>query len=37
MAPEGLALPSLWGYIIGGVCTMLGLVWFILWKKQMKY
>lgn len=36
MAPEGLALPAAWGYAIGGVCTVIGLVWFVLWKRKVK-
>ncbi len=34
MAPEGLALSATWGYVIGGLCTVAGLVWFLMWKKK---
>ena len=34
MAPEGFALPTTWGYPIGGACALVGLVWFIIWKKK---
>ena len=35
MAPEGFALPAVWGYVIGGACAVIGLVWFIAWKKKI--
>ena len=37
IAPEGLSLPHAISYVIGGVCTLAGLVWFIVWyrKSQM--
>lgn len=34
MAPEGFALPTTWGYSIGGTCALVGLVWFMIWKKK---
>ena len=37
IAPEGLSLSKEISYIIGGVCTMTALVWFITWyRKAMK-
>ena len=37
MAPEGLALPIRWGYPIGGMCALIGLVWFVVWKRKLKF
>ena len=34
VAPEGLSLSSIPSYIIGAVCTVGGLVWFLAWKKS---
>ena len=34
MAPEGFALPAVWGYVIGVACAVTGLVWFMVWKKK---
>ena len=34
IAPEGFSLPHMVSYIIGGVCTMTALVWFILWYRK---
>ena len=34
IAPEGLSLPQLIAYSIGGVCTLVALVWFIVWFKK---
>ena len=34
IAPEGLSLPAQISYIIGGVCTLVALVWFITWYKK---
>lgn len=36
IAPEGFALPQNLSYIIGGVCTLLGIVWFVMWKRTQK-
>ena len=35
IAPEGLSLPHGISYIIGGVCAMAGLIWFILWYRKV--
>ena len=35
MANEGFGLPAIWGYSIGGICTLIGLLLFIRWKKQV--
>ncbi|MBR4845235.1 MAG: carbon starvation protein A, partial [Bacteroidaceae bacterium] len=34
MAPEGFAMPTTWGYPIGGLCALVGLIWFMIWKKK---
>lgn len=34
IAPEGLSLPHTLSYIIGGVCVMTALIWFITWYKK---
>lgn len=34
IAPEGLSLSKEISYIIGGVCTMTALVWFITWSRK---
>ena len=34
IAPEGLSLSKEISYIIGGVCTMTALVWFITWYRK---
>lgn len=34
IAPEGLSLPHTLSYIIGGVCAMTALVWFIIWHRK---
>lgn len=34
IAPEGFSLPHMVSYIIGGVCTMTALAWFILWYRK---
>ena len=33
-APEGLSLPHDISYIIGGICTTIALVWFIVWFRK---
>lgn len=33
IAPEGLGLSHWVSYVAGGVCTLIGAVWFIVWKK----
>lgn len=35
IAPEGLSLSHAWGYAIGGICTLVGLVWFLCWKRKL--
>ncbi len=35
IAPEGLALSQITAYSIGGVCTLIAIVWFIVWKKRV--
>ena len=35
-APEGLSLPQGAAYLIGGACTAIGLVWFIIWYRKAK-
>ena len=34
IAPEGLRLPQTISYIIGGTCTLVGLILFILWYRK---
>lgn len=34
IAPEGLSLSHAWGYAIGGICTLVGWVWFLCWKRK---
>lgn len=34
IAPEGMSLPQGISYVIGGICTMTGLIWFILWYRR---
>ena len=34
IAPEGLSLPHTLSYIIGGVCVMTALIWFITWYRE---
>ena len=34
IAPEGLSLPTQISYVIGGVCALIALVWFISWYKK---
>lgn len=34
VAPEGLELPEAVSYVIGGVCVILSLVWFLVWKRK---
>ena len=34
IAPEGLSLPHTLSYIIGGVCVMTALIWFIIWYRK---
>ena len=34
IAPEGLSLPATVSYVIGGVCTLAAIVWFILWYRK---
>lgn len=34
IAPEGLSLPHTLSYIIGGVCVMTALIWFITWYRK---
>jgi carbon starvation protein CstA len=34
IAPEGLSLPQGISYIIGGICTLIALIWFIAWHKK---
>lgn len=34
IAPEGLSLPHTLSYIIGGVCAMTALIWFITWYRK---
>jgi hypothetical protein len=34
IAPEGLSLSKEISYIIGSVCTMTALVWFITWYRK---
>ena len=36
IAPEGLSLPQVAAYLIGGACTAIGLVWFIIWYRKAK-
>ena len=37
IAPEGLGLSHWVSYVTGGVCTLVGAVWFIVWKKGIGY
>ena len=34
IAHEGFSLPHLISYTIGGVCTMISLIWFIIWYRK---
>ena len=34
IAPEGLSLPQNISYVIGGICTLSALIWFITWYKK---
>ena len=34
IAPEGLSLPATVSYIIGGICLLVALVWFIKWYRK---
>ena len=34
IAPEGLSLPATVSYIIGGICLLVALVWFIRWYRR---
>ncbi len=36
IAPEGLSLPQGVSYIIGGICTLAGLIWFIIWYNKIR-
>ncbi len=36
IAPEGLGLSETASYVIGGVCTLGGAIWFMLWKKKQR-
>lgn len=36
VAPEGLQLPTTWGYIIAGIVDLALLVWYIVWRKKLK-
>ena len=36
IAPEGLSMPQVAAYIIGGACTIIGLAWFIIWYRKAK-
>ena len=37
IAPEGLGLSHWVSYVTGGGCTLIGAVWFIVWKKGIGY
>jgi carbon starvation protein CstA len=37
VAPEGLNLPEIVSYSIGGICVAISAIWFILWKKRFKF
>ena len=34
IAPEGFHLPQVLSYVTGGTCTLVGLVWFIIWYRR---
>ena len=34
IAPEGLSLSQSMAYVIGGICTLVALVWFVVWFKK---
>ena len=36
IAPEGFSLPQWISYIIGGVCALAGLIWFIVWYRKRR-
>ena len=36
IAPEGLSLPATVSYIIGGICLLVALVWFIRWYRRQE-
>ena len=37
IAPEGLGLSHWVSYVTGGGCTLIGAVWFFVWKKGIGY
>ena len=34
IAPEGFSLPQGISYVIGGTCTLAGMIWFIIWYRR---
>jgi carbon starvation protein CstA len=34
IAPEGLSLPEAISYVIGGICVLTALIWFIVWFRK---
>ena len=34
IAPEGLSLPVTISYVIGGICTLTAILWFVLWYRK---
>lgn len=34
IAPEGFSLPQCISYVIGGICTLAGMIWFIIWYRK---
>ena len=34
IAPEGFSLPQGISYVIGGICTLAGMIWFIIWYRK---
>ncbi len=34
IAPEGFSLPQGISYVIGGICTLTGMIWFIIWYRK---
>lgn len=36
IAPEGLSIRPEISYLIGGICTLAGLIWFCVWKSKLK-
>lgn len=36
IAPEGIGLSAGLSYVVGGVCVMVAMIWFVVWKNRQK-